>query len=50
MVTYVREAYSADTGSINRDIELIMIGKGESGKTSTVKAMMAADDRAEPIR
>jgi len=50
VVTYVREAYSADTGSINRDIELIMIGKGESGKTSTVKAMMAADDRAEPIR
>ena len=40
VVQYLRLAYSDEQGTSNTDIELIMIGHGESGKTSVVRMLM----------
>ena len=49
VAAYLREAYSPATGAINKGIELIVIGKAESGKTSAVKTLVAKDGRAPRI-
>lgn len=46
-MAYLREA--ALTGKPNREIQLMTIGNGESGKTSVVKALLSTDNKAGEI-